>query len=312
MPNRPPIASGGSMDVKASGVDLSMAISPAQESANCLLAHNHELTKQGFTVVESVADDETLDALVQQLFKLERDLGLGPSDNDFEGRQTVRAYNLLAHGEVFHFLPVHEEILPIVDAALGQDCLLSTIGSIAIGPGEVEQPIHSDDQVIPMPRPHAPLIINAMWALTDFTAGNGATRVVPGSHLASEPPEYGREYETLPVEMGRGSVMIWNGSLWHAGGANCTDDRRIGVSVNYCAGYLRQEENQQLGVPPEIVRSLPKRLQSLIGYDVYHGVIGHIEKATPATRILGNVAVESMRWESPEHDAFLSRVRSEL
>ncbi len=88
-----------------------------------------------------------------------------------------------------------------------------------------------------------------MWALTDFTEANGATRIIPGTHLADHSPTTAEPYDSIPAEMPRGSVLVWHGSLWHGGGANTTDERRIGIAMNYCAGWVRQQENQQLGIP---------------------------------------------------------------
>src|SRR5690606_16396278 len=108
------------------------------------------------------------------------------------------------------------------------------------------QPLHVDDAVIPLPRPHVPVICNSMWALTDFTEANGATRLVPRSHHRDHQPEFGSVHDSVPAEMARGSVLVWPGSLWHGGGANTTDQRRMGLAMNYCAGWVRQQENQQL------------------------------------------------------------------
>ncbi len=161
-------------------------------------------------------------------------------------------------------------------------CLVSSLSSIAIDPGETAQPIHADDQLIPIPKPHPPVVCNTMWALTDFTEANGATRLVPGSHLWDHDPNYGQPYPSVPAEMRAGSVLIWHGSLWHGGGANETGERRVGIAMNYCAGYVRQQENQQLGIPRDIARGFPKRLRELVGYSVYNGLIGHIDKHDPA------------------------------
>ena len=160
-------------------------------------------------------------------------------------------------------MPVHDNVLPVVERVLDPGCLVSSLSSITILPGETAQPIHADDQLIPIPKPHPPTVCNTMWALTDFTDANGATRLVPGSHLGTENPVYGADYDTIPAEMATGSVLVWHGSLWHGGGANRTDDRRVGIAMNYCAGYIRQQENQQLGVPPALARTFPKRLQQL-------------------------------------------------
>ena len=83
--------------------------------------------------------------------------------------------------------------------------------------------------------------------------------------------------------MPKGSVLVWHGSLWHGGGANRTDERRVGIAMNYCAGYIRQQENQQLGMPADAGRArFSPRLRELVGYGIYNGLIGHIDKRDPA------------------------------
>jgi ectoine hydroxylase-related dioxygenase (phytanoyl-CoA dioxygenase family) len=113
---------------------------------------------------------------------------------------------------------------------------------------------------------------------------------VVGSHKR-ESPVYGKAYESQPTEMQRGSVLIWDGSLWHGGGANHTGETRVGIAMNYCAGFIRQQENQQLGIPRESVRGFSPRLRELVGYGIYRGLIGHIDKQTPAA-LLGDAAGE--------------------
>jgi ectoine hydroxylase-related dioxygenase (phytanoyl-CoA dioxygenase family) len=215
--------------------------------------------------------------------------------NGFEGRRTVRIYNLLAHGAVFARVPTHASVLPIVEGVLDAGCLISSLSSISIDPGEIAQPIHADDMVIPLDKPHRPIVCNSMWALSDFTEANGATRLVPASHLKPN-PDYGGAYETIAAQMHRGSVLIWDGSLWHGGGANTSGERRTGVAMNYCAGFIRQQENQQLGLAPELVREFSPRLQELVGYGVYQGLIGHIDKHSPAQLLTGAGAFKSI-WD---------------
>jgi ectoine hydroxylase-related dioxygenase (phytanoyl-CoA dioxygenase family) len=193
---------------------------------------------------------------------------------------------------------VHPAVLPVVEGVLDGGCLISSLSSINIGPGETAQPIHADDQLIPLPKPHPPTVCNTMWALTDFTEENGATRVVSGTHLADDSPVYGQHYESEPAVMKRGSVLVWHGSLWHGGGANHTDRRRVGIAMNYCAGFIRQQENQQLGIPVEMVQRMPRRLQELVGYGIYNGLIGHIDKQSPASVLLKPESAENqMIWD---------------
>jgi ectoine hydroxylase-related dioxygenase (phytanoyl-CoA dioxygenase family) len=256
--------------------------------------HLTRINTDGYTIVPDVFDGATADALVGELERLEQGLGVVPSDNSFEGRATVRVYNLLAHGQLFERIPLDPAVLPIVEGVLDQGCLVSSLSSIAIGPGEIAQPIHADDQVIPLARPHAPTVCNTMWALTDFTEDNGATRIIPGSHSRDHGPDYGSPYDSIPAVMSRGSVLIWHGSMWHGGGANRTDHRRYGIAMNYCAGWIRQQENQQLGLALDTVRNFEPRLRELCGFGTYLRLIGHIAKRTPAQVFFDDPGADSL------------------
>ena len=211
--------------------------------------HAAQIDEVGYTVIEHAIEPDLIDALNDDLLRLEHKLGIVPADNLFEGTRTTRIYNLLAHGPHFERIPVHPAVLPVAEAVLDNGLLVSSLSSIAIGPGETPQPIHADDQVIPLPKPHPPTVCNTMWALTDFTEANGATRVIPGSHRAAGSPDLAKEYDSVPAEMPRGSVLVWHGSLWHGGGANTTAERRVGIAMNYCAGYIRQQETSSSASP---------------------------------------------------------------
>lgn len=250
--------------------------------------HAARIAKDGFTIVPDVFDAAFADEVLADLERLAAALGEGPGKNLFEGLATVRIYNLLAHGKLYERIAEHAAVLPIVEEVLDRGCLVSSLSSIAISPGEAAQPIHADDMLIPMPRPHVPLVCNTMWALTDFTEANGATRVMPGTHLSPDNPELGRSYEgTTAAVMPRGSVLVFNGSMWHGGGANTTTGTRVGIAMNYCAGYIRQQENQQLGVPREVARGFSPRLRKLCGYGIYRGLLGHIDKCSPVDLLDG-------------------------
>lgn len=241
----------------------------------------------GWTVVEDAIAPDLTDAIHDDLLRLERTLGIVPADNLFEGIHTTRIYNLLVHGQLYERIPVHPNVLPIVEKVLDDGLLISSLSSIAIGPDETAQPIHSDDQIIPLPKPHPAFICNTMWAITDFTEENGATRLCPGTHLADHSPDPLQYYDSIPAEMPKGSVLVWVGSLWHGGGANHTEKRRVGIAMNYCGGFIRQQENQQLGIPIDVIRGFPRRLQELCGFSIYRGLIGHIDKQHPGKLLLG-------------------------
>ncbi len=244
--------------------------------------HVERFDRDGYTILERVIEPELLDAIADDLRRIERERAIVPAQNLFEGLRTVRIYNLLAFGAPFDRIAAHDRVLPLVERVLDRGCLVSSVSSIAIDAGETPQPWHADDQHIPLPRPHVPIVCNTMWAITDFTKDNGATRFVPGSHRAVEtPPPFGDIDGAIAAEMPRGSVLVYNGSLWHGGGPNTTDSRRVGVAMNYCAGWVRQQENQLLGIPLDVARGFSTRLRKLVGWGLYKKLMGHIDKCTP-------------------------------
>lgn len=164
-----------------------------------LARHAARVAADGYTVLEDVIDAAHLDELAGEVARLTAELGVVPADNVFEGTRTTRIYNLLARGEVFERVAEHPAVLPLVERVLDRGCLVSSLSSIAIAPGEVAQPLHADDQIIPLPRPHVPIVCNTMWAITDLTEENGATRVVPGSHTAPAPPAPFGATPTIPA-----------------------------------------------------------------------------------------------------------------
>ena len=200
--------------------------------------------------------------------------------NSFEGFGTQRIYALFAKTRVFDALATDRLLLGVLDQVLGHYQLSAPVG-ICIGPGEKAQILHRDDAIYPVPEPHPPLVVNTMWPLDEFTAENGATRFIPGSHRW----EPGRQPTPAdPVEtavMSPGSVMFYLGSLWHGGGANQTAAPRLGVILEYAAGWLRQQENHCLAVPGDTVRQLPERLQELLGYNIYPPFVGYVDGRHP-------------------------------
>jgi ectoine hydroxylase-related dioxygenase (phytanoyl-CoA dioxygenase family) len=154
--------------------------------SDTLAEHAERIDRDGYTILERVIEPELLAALAEDLLRLERFYGVVPSDNGFEGTKTVRIYNLLALSKLYEAIPVHAEVLPVVERVLDEGCLVSSLSSIAIEAGESAQPIHADDQLIPLTKPHVPTVCNTMWALTDFTRRT-ARRIIPGSHLRTQP-----------------------------------------------------------------------------------------------------------------------------
>ena len=165
-----------------------------------------------------------------------------------------------------------------MDGILGPwcDCYqMSSLSLTSIGPGQEPQVLHRDDALYPFAHPNErESEVTAFWALSDFTFENGATQVVPGSHLWDD-ERRPQEDEVAYAEMPRGSVCIFLGSTYHGGGRNITQDNwRIGMYSGYCLGWLRQEQNFYLTTPPEVARTLPEELARLIGYNVHRPFLG--------------------------------------
>jgi ectoine hydroxylase-related dioxygenase (phytanoyl-CoA dioxygenase family) len=235
------------------------------------------LSVSGYAIIENYLSPE--DVALKKA-DLQRVLGTLPTGrNTFEGFSTKRIYALFAKTRVFDVQAVDPLLLDVVGSRLGPGFQLSAPVGICIGPGETQQPLHRDDSVYPIPRPHADLVVNSMWALDDFTKENGATVAYPGSHLwIEDPPD--SEKHAIQAVMPAGSVMIYLGGLVHSGGANQTDRARLGVILEFCAGWLRPQENHVLAVPKEIVKTLPPRLKELLGYNVL-GLLGNVDGRTP-------------------------------
>jgi len=237
-----------------------------------------DLDRDGYAIVESLLSADRATTIRDGLREI---LDATPTGrNDFEGFQTRRIYAIFAKTRVFDDLAVHPLLLSVLDATLGASYQLSAPTGIEIAPGEKPQFLHTDDAIYPLPRPHGEVVLNTMWALDDFTAENGATRVVPGSHCWTDRQPIDPD-ETVTITMPAGSVLFIRGTLWHGGGANLTERSRLGVLLEYAAGLLRQQENHVLAVPPDIVRTLEPRLQELIGYGIHPPFVGYVDGRHP-------------------------------
>ena len=260
----------------------SMATSPGEVS--------EVLSRDGAVIVEGVVDRSLLAALNDDLDSFVDDLGVGlrnPTHDrmvEFYGSSTVRFDGLPAKSSGFVEvlqLPLLQNVADIVLKPQCEDYLLNTAQLIEIRPGETAQRIHRDEDAWPkVPSQKPQLEVEAMYALTDFTLANGATQVVPGSHLW-DPDRQPKADEITYAEMPAGSALVYLGSTLHGGGANTTSDqRRRGMFLGFVVGWLRTEENMFLTVPLEAARTMPVRVQELLGYKP-HGPIGVVDVGTP-------------------------------
>jgi hypothetical protein len=202
---------------------------------------------------------------------------LNPAIDFFYGKRVRQITGLAAHSRIFG-----TEVLPlpfydaVCGAILGPSCSrwqLNVAQVMDRGPGAAQQLLHRDEDVwVHLPRPHAEVQVASVIALVDFRAELGATVVAPGSH------RWERGRQALPeelacAEMPAGSAVLYLGSTIHAGGANTTAaEWRRGMHMSFVVGWLRTEENNYLGTPPAIARTLPRRSQELLGYAAHDAI----------------------------------------
>lgn len=258
-----------------------------------------EFDREGFVVFEGVMDAEMTArvraALAPHLAADRR------GRNDFEGVRTRRVYALLAKDPVFAEIAAHPLALHFAEAELGPNCLLASALAIDLGPGESVQPWHTDDGYITVPPPRPAYGVSTFWAVDATTSENGATQVIPGSHLwgedgkrvdldargffdASDPDpdaDPAPHPDMVHLELPAGAVAVTKGNLWHRGGANRTDANRLILTPQYCASWARPLESMLLAVPPEIVAGYPPRVQELLGYSIAPPFMGYVDGVHP-------------------------------
>jgi hypothetical protein len=248
---------------------------PASATADDVAAR---LAADGVVIIDRLAPPDVLDAVDEELRPFTEATATGP--DDFSGFRTRRTGGLIARSPTCRDLVMHPLVLGTAGQVLAaaKSFQLHLTQVIAIGPGETAQPIHRDQwafDFFPFPTGYE-VQCNTIWAMTDFTEENGATRVIPGSHRFDDKLRF-EEADTEPAEMERGSVVFYTGSLYHGGGANRSDATRVGVNLTYNMAWLRQEENQYLSVPLDVARELPVDLLRLMGYARGAYALGYVD-----------------------------------
>ena len=245
------------------------------------------LHDKGWVVLDGLVDEATIDAAEVEVRALLDDTPTGR--DSFEGFATRRIYALAAKTRAADPLLTNPVITGVCQRVLGDGFRASSLTTIAIGPGEQAQALHYDAQVYPLPRPEPQVVVNSMWALTPFTQANGATRLVASSHHwpTEQRPEPGPDgtVTTIAAEMDRGSVLLYLGSLWHGGGANTTDQVRVGLNLEYAAGWVRQQENQYLVLPPDRTEGVPDEVLRVLGYATTPPFLGYVDGRDPLRQI---------------------------
>lgn len=236
------------------------------------------LAQDGAVIIDQLISAEAMDHLADELRPWIDATRFGP--DDFAGRRTKRTGGLVGRSQGCRDLVMNPLILATTKKVLAHamSFQLHLTQVIAIGPGEPAQPIHRDQwafDFFPFPKGYE-VQCNTLWAMTDFTEQNGATRLIPGSNRFEDKLQF-QEKDSVPAEMTKGSVLLYTGAVYHGGGANRSDTTRVGINITYNVSWLRQEENQYLSVPLEIARTLPVDLLRLMGYARGAYALGYVD-----------------------------------
>ena len=257
---------------------------PAEKISTSILA-------DGFAIIENAINQDLLSVINDELNVYFENHHEG--HDDFMGHKTKRFGALLLKSKAVQEVIAHNLILAAVDNILLDYCVnyhVHYTGVMQLQPGEKAQVLHRDTGVFPFANPSPPLTIATMWALSDYTALNGGTVFVPGSHNWPD-DRVPRKDELVPTEMAAGSVLVYLGNALHGGGSNQSEQARTGLAIHYALGWLRQEENQYIAVPPEEARKLPQRIQELIGYNLGAPNLGFVDHVHPRDYINGTTDV---------------------
>ena len=265
-----------------------------------------QLRATGYLIVERLAPLETLACINDELVPwLE---ATPPSHGDFYGWRTTRVNAVLYKSPRSHELLLHPAITALMDEILGLHCdcyQLNLAQAIRIAPGERQQIPHRDDEMWPCPKGGVEYMVNVMWALSDFTADNGATLLWPRS-AHRRMPRAADPNEAIAAEMPAGSALIYLGSTTHCGGANRTAAPRTGLIFSYSLGWLRTYENSSLAYPPAIARTFAPAVRELVGYRLHRPNLGHYEGQDPS------IALEPHTRTLPMVDALPPDLAEEL
>jgi ectoine hydroxylase-related dioxygenase (phytanoyl-CoA dioxygenase family) len=242
------------------------------------------LRQDGALIIKDIISPQVVDQLTAEMQPY---INATPTGRDeFTGHTTRRTGALAARSAACRDLIVNDLVLGSAKEYLKpftRKIILHLTQTIDIGPGAAAQEIHRDRYAWGkyLPREIEPQF-NTIWALTDFTAENGATQCVPGSQDWDWSQSHTAE-QICHAEMTKGSVFIYSGSVLHAGGENRSSAHRLGLNLTYCLGWLRQEENQYLSCPPEIAKNFDPALQDLLGYTQGEYALGYYTDPTDPT-----------------------------
>lgn len=240
-----------------------------------------DLDRHGYCLIAGALGQDEVTALrasVVDLADLAMRSGRAYTDG---GGANQRIWQLLNRGDAFADLAIHPTALEMIGHLLGghpqfgvddglPQFLLSSITANIAGPGGDAMQLHADQVFLPHPWPPFPVVANVLWMLDDFTDENGATRILPGTHLTETPPAADAAAETVAAEAPAGTAMVFEGRLWHGTGRNVTtDQRRHAILAYYCKPWIRQQENSTVSVRRDVLANASPALRRLLGFDLY-------------------------------------------
>ena len=239
------------------------------------------LERDGVAIIRDIATPETIDRLLADIEPALAEQE--PGSGEFFGYRAKRVGGIVSRSPVFAELIVDPLLLGLADAVLLPNCETYQIqlsGLLQVWKGGKPQPLHRDtvgyDPYLTL-RPGTPeILLSMIWAVSDFTAENGATRLARGSQLW-EPARKATDADIVQAVMPKGSVAVWLGAVLHGMAVNYTDTPRAGMVSGYSVGWLRQEENQYVVCPPDAAAALPEKVQQLIGYKAHSPRLGWVE-----------------------------------
>ncbi len=181
---------------------------------------------------------------------------------------TVRLFDLVAKDAIFRELLEHPISMDLVSHVLGPKVRLSNFSAHITGPGSRPDGMRADQGYVTSPWPAWPLAVSIIWAIDQFTAENGAPRVMADSVRYGHGPEWGMPYpEAEPLVCPPGSVIVMDGRIWHQNGANTTENiQRIGLSAHYVRPYILPEVEWHDVVPPDLRETMTPGLREMLGF----------------------------------------------
>ena len=271
---------------------LTHGLDPDHRNREVIDKATAEVKELGYSIIPGFLSKQRLNRLRNDLAPIFEQSGIRNADQGgrYSGLQTVHVHNLFAKTRAVDEIAIDPVLLLIIEGILGSLFQLSVGTAMSPQPGVDPQGLHRDDGHYPLARPRPPFIANSLIALDDFTQANGATRIAPGSHKRTE--DIKPNTEVIFAEMPAGSLLVFDGALWHAGGGNRTkDQRRRSINLNFNLSWLRQQENQYVGIPRTEWLKMPERLQRLLGFQKVNFLYGSVDYTDPLVYFKQNAAL---------------------